>query len=138
MQTFAVPFGRAVSVTAADEPPTDDPVFHLAMPEAWADAFVTGEYLVSTRELSLDEVGFIHCSTREQIESTANTFYDDVDQLVVLTIDPLLVPSRIIYEAPAPESPLLFPHIYGPLPVSAVNLASPWTRGAAKWSLSTL
>jgi len=110
------------------------------MPNAWADAFISGEYLVSTRDMSLDEVGFIHCSTREQIESTstANNFYNDVDQLVVLTIDPLLVPSRIVFEAPAPGSLLSFPHIYGPLPVSAVNLASPWTRGAARWSLSTI
>ena len=121
-----------------DAPLNDDPIFHLAMPRAWADAFVSGEYLVSTRDMSLDEVGFIHCSTREQIESTANNFYDDVDQLVVLTIDPLLVPSRIVFEAPARDSPLLFPHIYGPLPVSAVNLASPWTRSSVSWSLSTL
>jgi glutathione S-transferase len=125
-------------VTTSEIPPNDDPIFHLAMPTAWAEAFVSGEYLVSTRDASLDEVGFIHCSVRNQIESTANSFYDDVDQLVILTIDPLLVPSQIVFEPPAPESPLLFPHIYGPLPVSAVNLASPWTRGSSGWSLSTL
>lgn len=125
-------------MTASDTPSTDDPIFHLAMPDAWVQAFVSGEYLVSTRDLSLDEVGFIHCSTRDQIESTANMFFGDVDQLVVLTIDPLLLPSRIVFEAPAADSSLLFPHIYGPLPISAVNLASTWTRGAARWSLSTL
>jgi uncharacterized protein (DUF952 family) len=88
--------------------------------------------------MSLDEVGFIHCSTRDQVEATANRFYGDTDQLILLTIDLLLVPSRIIFEPPAPDSPLLFPHIYGPLPVSAVTLASPWTRSSLGWSLATL
>jgi len=125
-------------MAAPDNPPTDDPIFHLAMPDAWAAAFRSGEYLDSTRDMSLDEVGFIHCSTRDQLESTANRFYADVDQLVLLTIEPVLIPSRIIFEPPAPNSPLLFPHIYGPLPVSAVSLASPWTRTAKGWSLTAL
>jgi glutathione S-transferase len=88
--------------------------------------------------MSLDEVGFIHCSTRDQVEATANRFYRDIDQLVLLTIDSALVPSRIILEPPVPNSPLLFPHIYGPLPVSAVSLASPWTRSPLGWSLANL
>lgn len=108
------------------------------MPDDWATAATSGEYLVSTRGMSLEEVGFIHCSTRDQLEATANRFYDDVDQVVLLTIDPLLVPSQIIFEPPAPDSPLLFPHIYGPLPVPAVELASPWTRSSTGWSLATL
>jgi uncharacterized protein (DUF952 family) len=125
-------------VTASDSPANGGPIFHLAIPEDWAAAYASGEYLVSTREMSLDEVGFIHCSTRDQVEATANRFYGDTDQLMLLTIDSLLVPSRIIFEPPVPDSPLLFPHIYGPLPVSAVTLASPWTRSSLGWSLATL
>lgn len=115
----------------------DAPIFHLALPDDWAAAFATGEYRMSTRGMTLDEVGFIHCSTRDQIEDTANRFYDDVEQLVVLTIDPELVPSPIILEPPAPGLDVLFPHIYGPLPVPAVNQADMWVRepGAA-WLLS--
>ena len=81
----------------------DDPIFHLALPDDWAAAFTDGLYLISTRGMTLDEVGFIHCSTRDQIEDTANRFYGDVDQLVVLTIDPALVPSPIVREPPAPD-----------------------------------
>lgn len=109
--------------------PDDDlPLFHLALPEDWAAAFGVGEYSMSTRGMSLAEVGFIHCSTRQQVESTANRFYADLDQLVLLTIDPALVPSQILWEPPAPGLDELFPHIYGPLPVAAVNLADFWTR----------
>ncbi|NND76333.1 MAG: DUF952 domain-containing protein [Ilumatobacter sp.] len=113
----------------------DDPIFHLALPEDWAGAFESGEYRMSTRGMTLDEVGFIHCSTRAQVEATANAFYADVDELVLLTIDPLLVPSEIRWEPPVPDVDVLFPHVYGPLPVAAVNTAKFWTRGAAGWVL---
>jgi len=113
---------------------TDDPIFHLAIPDDWVDAFQTGAYRMSTRGMTLDEVGFIHCSTRDQLVDTANRFYGDLDQLVVLTIDPLLVPSRIVLEAPAPGVDDMFPHIYGPLPIAAVNQATSWVRTGPAWT----
>jgi uncharacterized protein (DUF952 family) len=106
----------------------DDPIFHLALPNDWADAFDVGEYRMSTRGMTLAEVGFIHCSTADQIEATANRFYDDLDQLVVLTIDPTLVDSPLVFEPPAPGVDALFPHIYGPLPIAAVNRTRMWSR----------
>jgi glutathione S-transferase len=115
----------------------DEPIFHMALPDDWAAAFGTGEYRTSTRGVTLEQEGFIHCSTREQIEGTANRFYDDLDQLVLLTIDPVLVPSPIVWEPPAPDVDVLFPHIYGPLPITAVNLAAVWHRApGTTWSLS--
>jgi glutathione S-transferase len=115
---------------------TDEPIFHLALPDDWAAAFATGEYRMSTRGMTLDEVGFIHCSTKGQIVDTANRFYGDLDQLVVLTIDSALVPAPIVFEPPAPELDVLFPHIYGPLPIGAVNNAVFWSRPAGRpWTL---
>jgi glutathione S-transferase len=94
---------------------------------------------MSTRGVSLEEEGFIHCSTRDQLQDTANRFYADLDQLVVLTIDPDLVPSPIVYEPPAPGLDVLFPHIYGPLPVAAVNQATLWRRvDGAGWTIDAL
>ena len=123
-------------MTVSDNGADDDPIYHLAVPDDWAGAFVTGEYRMSTRGVTLDEEGFIHCSTREQMADTANRFYGDLEQLVVLTIDPRLVPSSIVFEPPAPGLDVLFPHIYGPLPIAAVNLASAWVRRPdRKWSL---
>jgi len=114
----------------------DQPLLHLALPDDWAAAFSVGEYRMSTRGMTLDEVGFIHCSTRVQTEATANRFYADLDQLVLLTIDPVLVPSEICWEPPAPGLDELFPHIYGPLPLAAVNTADFWTRNElSPWRL---
>ena len=119
----------------------DQPLFHAAMPDDWAAAFQTGQYTMSTRGQTLDEVGFIHLSTRAQVEETANRFYDDVDELVLLTIDQRKVPSEIRWEAPAPGVDTLFPHIYGPLPIPAVVVTNFWRRideNGVGWSLSNL
>jgi glutathione S-transferase len=125
------------AMTDADSstPPLDGPIHHLAMPDDWAAAFDTGEYRMSTRGLTIDDVGFIHCSTRSQVESTANRFYGDLDRLVLLTIDPAVVDAPIRFEPPEPGSDELFPHIYGPLPISAVVDAAFWMRSSAAWSL---
>ena len=126
-------------MTVNDPVTADDPILHLAVPEDWAEAFATGEYRMSTRGVTLEQEGFIHCSTRAQTQDTANRFYGDLDQLIVLTIDPRLVPSPIRWEPPAPGSDTLFPHIYGPLPIAAVNLATHWRRtGDTAWSIDTL
>ncbi len=123
-----------------NEPSTNnDPIFHLAVPDDWVTAFATGEYRMSTRGVTLEQEGFIHCSTRDQMQDTANRFYGDLDQLVVLTIDPHLVPSSIIWESPGADLDVLFPHVYGPLPVAAVNLAVSWHRlPDAEWSTDNL
>ena len=105
---------------------TDQPLFHLALPEDWAAAFAAGEYAMSTRGMTLAEVGFIHCSTRDQTEATANRFYADVDQLVDA---PLILENTV-------GGAELFPHIYGPLPIAAVNTADFWTRPELqRWQL---
>jgi glutathione S-transferase len=115
----------------------DDPIFHLALPDDWAAAFSDGEYRMSTRGVTLEQEGFIHCSTRAQMEDTANRFYGDLEQLVVLTITPRLVPARLVFEAPAPGIDTLFPHLYGPIPIAAVVSAETWLRPAGRsWSLN--
>lgn len=114
----------------------DDPIFHLALPEDWQGAFETGEYRWSTRGQTLDAVGFIHCSTAVQIEAAANRFYGDLSHLVLLTIDPVAVNSEVLWEPPAPGVDELFPHIYGPLPIAAVNMTTMWTRKGEGWILN--
>lgn len=116
----------------------DQPIYHIAIPADWAAAFTFGEYAVSTRGMSLDEVGFIHCSTAEQTEATANRFYGDLQELVLLTIDPLAVDAEILWEPPVPGATELFPHIYGPLPIAAVNMHRFWTRAGESWHTGDL
>jgi len=115
-----------------------EPILHLAIPGDWNAARDSGEYRISTRGLDLDEVGFVHCSTPDQMEFVANTFYDDLDELIVLTIDPDSVGSPVRWEPPVPGSEELFPHVYGPLPLDAIPATRTWRRGSGGWVLSDL
>ena len=56
------------------------------------------------------------------------SFYAGVqDPLVLLTIGPDLVPAEIRYETPTGATEA-FPHIYGPLPITAVTGVVPIPR----------
>lgn len=98
------------------------PLYHLALAEEWAEALEAGEYLRSTVGRSLQEEGFIHTSFADQVRSTADAYYRG-RRVVLLVIDPALVPSPVVVE-PIGDG-RLFPHVYGPLPTAAVVEATP-------------
>ncbi|GLW44539.1 hypothetical protein Stsp02_02010 [Streptomyces sp. NBRC 14336] len=102
-----------------------EPILHLTRRSQWDAARAQGTYEISTRGRTLQEEGFIHCSTRTQLPRTAAAFFSDLDDLVVLVVDPdrLKVPVR--YEAAEPGGEQ-FPHVYGPIPVDAVVGVEPW------------
>jgi uncharacterized protein (DUF952 family)/heme-degrading monooxygenase HmoA len=107
-------------------------VFHVALPDDWDTAQRTGEYTMSTRGRSLAEEGFIHCSFADQVEAIANRYYADLDELVLLTVDPSLLGgelgSELVVEDPFPGAPQRFPHVYKPIPVAAVVDTTTWRR----------
>lgn len=106
-----------------------DQLLHLAVPADWAAARETGVYRTSTRGRTLDEEGFVHCSYPGQLEGVANRFYADLSEVVVLHIDPELLDAEIRVEPAAGRRDELFPHVYGPIPTSAVTATTPWHRG---------
>jgi uncharacterized protein (DUF952 family) len=102
-------------------------LYHIALPADWESARGSGTYATSTRGVTLVEEGFIHCSRPHQVEATANRFYGDIDEVVLLTIDEAALDVAVVDEDlyGTGES---FPHVYGPIPVNAVVDARPWTR----------
>ncbi len=94
-------------------------IFHLAFPSDWNAALAAGEYRVSTRGATLDEIGFIHCSRAEQTAGVRSMFYADVDELLVLTIDTDRLTSPWQLD-PVQGAAQTFPHVYGPLNLDAV------------------
>ncbi|WP_440066745.1 DUF952 domain-containing protein [Streptosporangium sp. OZ121] len=102
-------------------------ILHLALASDWDAARQAGEYRVSTIGRTLDDVGFIHaCADHEQLRGVVERFYRDVtDPLVLLSVDPAGLDVRM-EEVPG-DSPEAFPHIYGPLPVTAVTAVQPFT-----------
>jgi uncharacterized protein (DUF952 family) len=89
-------------------------IFHITQREEWAKAKELGTYTSNT----LASEGFIHCSTLAQVVGSANRFFKDRQDLVILSIDSDRVMPEIRYEGA--EANNLFPHIYGELNIDAV------------------
>ncbi|MGV0627286.1 DUF952 domain-containing protein [Mycolicibacter minnesotensis] len=92
---------------------------HLCGAADWAGAQGMGEL----RPESLREVGFVHLSTPQQVHLPANRLYRGRTDLVLLQVDPAKLAAPVRWEPGVPEDPesMLFPHLYGPLPVGAVT-----------------
>lgn len=91
-------------------------IYHLTTLPEWQKAQENGIYIPS----GFAQDGFIHCSDHYQIKNTANRYYRNTAQLIVLEIDPDLTSAELVYEnLEGGEMP--FPHLYGVLPVNAVK-----------------
>ena len=91
-------------------------IYHLTTLPEWQQAHKEGFYVPS----GFATDGFIHCSDHYQIKSTANRYYRETPQLIVLEIDPDLTGAKLVYEnLEGGEMP--YPHLYGTLPISAVK-----------------
>ena len=78
--------------------------------------------------MTLEQVGFIHCSWQEQVKATFERFYADAGEVLLLEIDPAAVNAPLRADAiPTGE---LFPHLYGPLPLEAVRSVVAMTAAA--------
>lgn len=101
---------------------------HLCSETDWARAQFDGEL----RPPSLAEVGFVHLSAPEQVHLPANRLYRGQSDLILLVCDPRLLGSPVRWEPGVPTDPasMLFPHLYGALPVAAVSRAVPYRPGA--------
>lgn len=104
------------------------PIFHLALPRDWEAAETAGVYEMSTRGITLEQEGFVHCSLAHQVEGVARRFYSDLDELVVLHLDRDSLAAELRFEPPAEGVDELFPHLYGPIPLAAVTDTSIWIR----------
>jgi uncharacterized protein (DUF952 family) len=100
-------------------------ILHLALARDWQAARQAGEYRVSTLGRTLEEEGFIHCSTGPaQLHGVAGRYYAHVTEpLVVLTVDDTALPVRLEVPPGATEA---YPHVYGPIPVHAVTAVTPY------------
>jgi uncharacterized protein (DUF952 family) len=108
--------------------PHPDLLLHLCETDVWQAARSRGEL----RPSSLSDVGFVHLSTAEQVHLPANRLYADRTDLVLLYVDPARLDSEVRWEPGVPTDPesMLFPHLYGPLPISAVVRVTPYRPGA--------
>jgi uncharacterized protein (DUF952 family) len=87
-------------------------LLHIISKADWAAAQSAGSIAPAAE-------GFVHCSDRGVVHVTAGKFFRGQSGLLLLEIDPKLLGVPVRWEAVA-DSPLWFPHVYGPIPVDAV------------------
>ncbi|WP_298163565.1 DUF952 domain-containing protein [Brevundimonas sp.] len=88
----------------------------------WREAVAEGAYAGSAVDLA---DGYIHLSTAGQLDETARKHYAGRANLMLLTVDLAALEDTIVWEPS--RGGALFPHIYGPLPVSAVTEATAYS-----------
>jgi uncharacterized protein (DUF952 family) len=98
--------------------PLPDVLVHICTADDWNSAQGDGEL----RPDSLASNGFVHLSTPEQVHLPANRLYAGRTDLLLLRIDPARLSSPVRWEpgVPTDSDTMVFPHLYGTLPVTAV------------------
>lgn len=105
-------------------------IYHITQRDTWQTAQQQNAYTAP----SLDNEGFIHCSTVAQITRVANAIYSGQTNLVLLVIHTDKLTAPLKWEAPAhppgtdpadidalPDADSLFPHVYGAIHLDAVQ-----------------
>jgi uncharacterized protein (DUF952 family) len=93
---------------------------------------------------SLRDVGFVHCSSEAAVIPVANDYFGGaLEKLLLLRVDPTKLASQTRYEdavpvdgmraAAVPDS-TLFPHVYGPIEISAIDGIGVLGREAAGYT----
>jgi uncharacterized protein (DUF952 family) len=100
---------------------------HLCTAQEWERARAVGE----RRPPSLEDSGYVHLSSPEQVHLPANRLFAGRTDMLLLTLDPALLGAPVRWEpgvAGDPEA-MTFPHLYGPLPVAAVTSVTAYLPG---------
>ena len=103
---------------------TERIIFHMCRSAEWEQALAAGAYNGSSQVAA---AGFIHFSTGSQVEESAAKHRAGQDGLVLLTVDGAALGDALKWEPS--RGGQLFPHLYGPLPPSAVLRADPLPLG---------
>lgn len=90
------------------------PILHITTRASWAEAKRAGYYTSP----SLNTEGFIHFSAVNQAVEVANFLYWGRTDLVLLCVAPDKLTAELKVEAFGTPEP--YPHLYGPLNLSAV------------------
>ena len=100
-------------------------IYKICAAVEWAAAERAGHY----RGAAVDaRDGFIHFSTAEQVRETAAKHFAGAQDLVLVAVDDRQLGAALKWEVS--RGGALFPHLYGPLPLTAVASVAPLPLGA--------
>ena len=85
-------------------------IYKILLPDEWSQFEAAGRFDGSPLDASS---GFVHCSSGEQVAATTSRYFAGAGELVVVALDTAKLGETVRWEHS-------FPHVYGPLPLSAV------------------
>ncbi len=95
-------------------------IYKIVPATLWQDALKNGEFKGAAIDLT---DGFIHFSTAEQAKETAARHFAGQDGLLLVAVDGEKLGGKLVYETS--RGGALFPHLYAPLPLTAVIWEKP-------------
>ena len=95
-------------------------IYKIVPSTLWRNAQASGTFEGAPVDLA---DGFIHFSTADQVQETARRHFAGQDDLLLIAIDGEALGEALVYETS--RGGALFPHLYGPLPLSAVLSEQP-------------
>lgn len=108
-------------MSAHVDAPRPATVYHFADPADWARAQAAGAYAPD----ALHRDGFLHCATQAQLAGVVERHQRGRGARVLLTLDAAALGDVLRYDW-SERSGDRFPHVYGPIPLSAVRSAEPF------------
>ncbi len=99
-------------------------IYKIVAAQAWEEALAQKSFAGSPVDLA---DGFIHFSTRAQVEATAAKHFAGQSGLLLVGVDEQAVGDKLVYEVSRGGD--LFPHLYGALPTELAKLVLPLPLG---------
>lgn len=100
-------------------------IYKICGADEWREAEARGSYAGSPDDL---RDGFIHFSTAAQLAGTAAKHFAGRGDLILVGVDAMALGDALKWEPSRGGD--LFPHLHGPLPVSAVRSIVPVPLGS--------
>lgn len=101
-------------------------IYKICPEGLWREAEKAGVFNGASIDLT---DGYIHFSTAEQARETAAKHFAGQKGLLLVAIDAAILGEALKYEVS--RGGALFPHLYAPLPLSAVRWVKPLPVGAS-------
>ena len=100
-------------------------VFKVVPAPLWQDALRSGVFIGSSDDM---RDGFVHLSTAEQLPGTLAKYFRDQNNLLIIAFASADLATTLKWEAS--RGGMLFPHVYGEIPVSLALWQKPLPLGA--------
>ncbi len=122
--TGAEPLRRRLEELGLLGPPVElaGPIYHLAVASQWTP---DADYPWSSRGVSYDAEGYVHCSFPHQVAAVRSRYYGDLadEDLLLLELDVTAAAQLLVAEDLGTGEP--YPHLYAPLTADLVRAAQP-------------